>query len=251
MRALDLPPGRLRTLAVIGAVLWIVNTIQYGAAQLVVAAAWHTHYSWTGNYISDLGNTQCGPFAVHGTPTYVCSPLHAVMNGSFVLSGVLTLVGTILLWRSWPPSRRTTVALVLWLVAGVLKVVVGLAPENTISGLHLLGAANLPLLSVAIVLLSSAIHRTRRGLAIFGLVVGSVGLAGAILSTAAQTAGSALDLGLGNGGMERLAGYPGNAWMTVVGLAVVSAASRSILGEWRGSTRGRPLLRSTGTGRSR
>jgi hypothetical membrane protein len=216
-----------RLLGMAGAMVWIVNTLQYGVAQIVVAAAWHTPYSWTRNYISDLGNTQCAPFAVHGTPTYVCSPLHTLMNASFVLSGVLTVLGTLLLWRVWPARRITTIALALWLVAGVLKMVVGLAPENTVAGLHLLGAANLPVLSVAIVLLGIAFLRLRPGFGTLSIVIGSVGLVGAILSTAAQTAGSALDLGLGNGGMERVAGYPGNVWMVIVGIGVLYTARSS------------------------
>jgi hypothetical membrane protein len=216
--------SRARILATVGATIWIFNTLQYGAAQLVVAAAWHTGYSWSGNYISDLGNTRCAPFAVHGTPTYVCSPLHALMNGSFVLSGVLTLAGTILLWRVWPSRTLTTAALGLWLAAGVLKIVVGLAPENANAGLHLLGAANLPIQSAGIVLLGVSLWPSQHALAPISMVVGGVGLVGAVLTSLAQTTSSAFDLGLGNGGMERVAGYPGSIWMALVGLAVLHAA---------------------------
>jgi TM2 domain-containing membrane protein YozV len=128
----------------------------------------------------------------------------------------------------WPARRITTIALVLWLVAGILKMVVGLVPENTIAGLHLLGAANLPILSLAITMLGVAIHQRQHGLALFSILIGVVGIVGAILSTASQTT-SALNLGLGNGGMERVAGYPGNIWMVVVGIAVLYAASQSTL----------------------
>jgi hypothetical membrane protein len=230
---------RWRTLAIVGAAIWIVNGIQYGAAQIIAAAAWRTPpYSWTRNYISDLGNTKCADFAVHGTPSFVCSPEHALMNTSFIVSGVLTMAGTILLWRVWPARTMVTSALVLWLLAGALKTVVGLVPENTIISLHLLGAANLPLLSIAILLLSFAIRATRRPLADFGLLVGVVGLIGAILSTAAQTAGSALDLGLGTGGMERLAGYPGTIWMAVVGLVVLATVRPAVIRSDRAGRRG-------------
>lgn len=68
------------------------------------------------------------------------------------------------------------------------------------------------------------ILREQRAPAVFGLVVGVVSFAAACLSTAAQTAGPALNLGLGNGGMERLAGYPGNLWMLVVGIIAIAQA---------------------------
>lgn len=66
------------------------------------------------------------------------------MNAAFVVGGILTIAGTLLLWSAWPVRRMTTTALVLWLVSGVLKIVVGVAPENTVASLHLLGALNLP-----------------------------------------------------------------------------------------------------------
>lgn len=220
----DVTGHRLRPLALWGGAVFIVSTIQYGIAQIVAASAWTPAYSWSNNFISDLGNTACGQFAVHGATTYVCSPQHGVMNAAFVVGGILTIAGTLLLWGAWPARRMTTIALVLWLVSGVLKIVVGVAPENTVASLHLLGALNLPVQSIAIVLLSIVILRKQRALAVFGLVVGVVSFAAACLSTAAQTAGPALNLGLGNGGMERLAGYPGNLWMLVIGIAVIAQA---------------------------
>jgi hypothetical membrane protein len=220
----NLSNPRLRAMAIWGGALFVLNTLQYAIAQIVVAAAWNPPYNWSANFISDLGNTACGQFAVHGATTYVCSPLYPVMNASFILSGLLTIAGTVLLWRVWPQRRIVRVALILWLIAGVLKIVVGLVPENTVASLHLLGAFNLPLLSVAILLLSISVRRVHRSLAQFGWAVSIVGIVGAVLSTAAQTAGPALNLGLGNGGMERLAGYPGNIWMLVVGALFVFLA---------------------------
>src|SRR6202046_5866856 len=118
---------------IVGGAAWILATLQYAVAQVVVAAAWHhPPYSWLGNYISDLGNTACGPFKVpHGTPSYVCSPMHSAMNASFVIAGILTIAGAVLLRRFWPRRRGTTVALVLWAITGLGKIVVGLVPENT------------------------------------------------------------------------------------------------------------------------
>lgn len=50
-------------------------------------------------------------------------------------------------------------------------------------------------------------------------------IGGAVLSTAAQYAGTALTLGLGAGGMGRLAGHPGNNWFAVIGIAAIVAGT--------------------------
>jgi hypothetical protein len=49
-------------------------------------------------------------------------------------------------------------------------------------------------------------------------VVAVAGLVGSVLSTGGQYAGSSLYLGLGVGGAERLASYPGSLWMLIIGI---------------------------------
>ena len=66
--------------------------LQYYVVQLIVALAWRVPYSWNGNTISDLGNTMCGKYGSR----VVCSPLHGIMNVSFVALGVTYD------WRSAP-----------------------------------------------------------------------------------------------------------------------------------------------------
>jgi hypothetical membrane protein len=206
-----------------GGALWILATLQYAIIQVIAVAAWHTPYSWLNNYISDLGNTACGQFAVpHGTRSYVCSPLHSAMNASFIITGVLTIAGAFLLQRMWPHRRLTAMALILWVIAGLGKIVVGLVPENTNIDLHLLGAGNIPLGSAAILLLSLSVLRSRRAVGIAGIAVAAIGLTGTVLSTAGQFAGSSLYLGLGAGGMERVADYPGSLWVLVIGVIAVT-----------------------------
>lgn len=56
-----------------------------------------------------------------------------------------------------------------------------------------------------------------------GVVLAGVSLFGTVLSVAGEYGGAALYLGLGVGGTERLAGYPGNLWMVVVALAILLA----------------------------
>jgi hypothetical membrane protein len=216
---------RISPAIVAGGLAWIIGTIGYFVTQPVVASAWSPGYSWLHNYISDLGNTACGSFAVpHGTAMYVCSPRHDVMNGAFIVNGALFLVGAVLLRRLWPSHKTARRAGSLLILAGALKILVGLAPENVNVGLHLLGALNVPIVSVAILMFSMSAYRTRAVIAAAGLLLAIVGLVGSTLSVAGQFGSTALYLGLGVGGMERVATYPGNLWVLLVGIAAISAA---------------------------
>jgi hypothetical membrane protein len=165
----------------------------------------------------------------HGTPAYVCSPMHSMMNASFIIAGILTIAGALLLRHFWPRSRGTTVALVLLVVTGLGKIVVGLVPENTNIDLHLLAAFNIPVGCVAILLLSLPSRQPNRAVSLTGIVLAVIGLVATVLSTAAEFASSSsLDLGLRAGGMERVADYPGSLWILMIGIiAVLSAEARA------------------------
>ncbi|MEY9968488.1 putative membrane protein [Streptacidiphilus sp. MAP12-16] len=205
-----------------GAAAWILGVLQYFICQIVVAAQWNTPYSWTRNFISDLGNTACGPFSTpHGQVAYVCSPAHTTMNVSFIVSGILAGVGIVLLRPLWTERRSVTVATWLWIASAAGKALVGLAPENTSIALHTLGALNIPCGGVAVLLLS------RRGGGLgcpwerAGLALGRIGLVGATLSITGQFT---THLPLGAGLAERLASYPANGWMVLIGvLALIRA----------------------------
>jgi hypothetical membrane protein len=131
----------------IGAVFWIL-TLEFFGGQGVAQAAWRTPYSLLTNSISDLGNTACGtwpPASVNLkslglSATYICSPRHAVMNASFIVAGVLILLGAYLTRSQWPRRRLTSWGVALLMAAGVGKIIVGLVPENTVVLLHLLGS---------------------------------------------------------------------------------------------------------------
>src|SRR3954469_20961189 len=79
-----------------GAIVWVL-AIQFFVAQLIVQLAWPTSFSLRTNYISDLGNTACGPYPDGDRIMYVCSPWHALMNASFIALGVIILVGAALI----------------------------------------------------------------------------------------------------------------------------------------------------------
>jgi hypothetical protein len=61
-------------------------------------------------------------------------------------------------------------------------------------------------------------------------VAAVIGLAGTIVSTAGQYAGSPAYLGLGAGGAERLASYPGSLWILAAGIVAARLTRRAAAG---------------------
>ncbi|WP_433285326.1 DUF998 domain-containing protein [Pseudonocardia sp. CA-142604] len=214
----------------VGGAAWALAAVQFVVAHVAVAAAWNPAYSWSRNHIGDLANTQCGLFSVpNGEPIYVCSPLHAVMNASFVLNGVLVIVGALLLWKHWPTGWLADTATVLWVMLGFGKILVGLAPENTNIGLHLVGCLNVQLGALGILLLSMVLFRSDPVLSRIGMVLAAIGLFGTVMGTIGEYAGTSLYLGLGSGGMQRVASYPSLVWLIMIGVVIAVRGLRNPL----------------------
>ena len=178
--------------------------------QAIAQAASARPYSLTTNLISDLGNSGCGPA--------ICSPLHGLINATFVLVGLLHLVGAVATWRAWPRYAGTMVGLALLAVAGVGLIIAGLAPENERQIAHGIGALiGLVSLNVAMIVLGSTLWEAARWLSIVTRVAGIVGLIGlgAFLNRAA---------GFPLGVVERIADYPGAAMVVVLGTYLLVSA---------------------------
>lgn len=101
--------------------------------QAIVQAATTRPYSRTANLISDLGITACGPFSNGAYHVNVCSPLHGLMDGTFVVVGLLQILGAITTRRAWP--REAYPVLFLLVLADAGLALAGLAPENINLGL--------------------------------------------------------------------------------------------------------------------
>ncbi len=211
--------GSERRTARVGALAWI-SVIQFFVAQGVVRAAWTTPFSLSANYISDLGNTTCGPSRVGGDLVFVCSPLHAWMNLSFALFGIATVAGAVLLGPEIAGGRRRAIALALLCIAGTGILAVALFPEDRNFPMHKAGAAlqficgNLAMLAIGLG------PRRRAWFTIVTLVLGGV----ASIATALFAAD--VYLGLGIGTMERLASYPLPLWLTIAGAVALGADPR-------------------------
>jgi hypothetical membrane protein len=204
----------------LGSIIWTL-AVQFFLAQIVVQSAWTTPFSLMWNFISDLGNTACAPYPPDSS-SYVCSPWHAWMNGSFILLGLIILFGGVLVRTAFPAGGPRTTGLSLLALTGAGIIAVGLFPENVNSTLHRLGAAghfvlgNLAVVALGIALWSA---RQRKALAVYSVVSGVVGLLAAALFITDHY------LGLGIGGMERVAAYPLPLWLMVFGISLVRKVS--------------------------
>jgi hypothetical membrane protein len=199
-----------------GAIFWIL-CLQYFAGEAISIMGWRGPYSLSENYISDLGAVGCGNAAagLNGQTGALCSPLHAVMNTSFVLQGLLIVAGALCVRPLFPTGKLWTAALLLTGVSGLGVFVVGLAPEDTMASIHYLGAVeNLFCTNAAMTLMGVAMLGWRRETRLMGaltLCAGLIGLFGfAFLGMHAY-------LGLGVGGMERVSAYPFPLWIAAMG----------------------------------
>ena len=183
---------------------------QYFVAELIARSGWTLPYSARFNYISDLGAVLC----VTGGSDPVCSPLHAVMNGSFVLQGVLIVTGVVL-GRGWlPAGRAVAIARVLLVLSGVLLALVGVFPEDVNPPVHRLVAA------VHFVCADLGMLLLGRALGAVTVICGAVGIVGLALL------GARLTFGLGIGTIERIAAYPFPFWLCFTGASLLVARFR-------------------------
>lgn len=190
----------------LGPIIWMLS-IQYYLVQVETALAWSKPYSWLHNTISDLGNTGCGNYSGR----FVCSPLHSLMNSSFITLGVTMALGSLLIYQEFKKSSASLVGFSFMTLAGFGTVLVGLFPENSLSVFHTLGAA-MPFLigNIGIMILGLSLDIPRR-LRFYTL------LSGVIALTALLFFSNHNYLGLGVGGMERLVAYPQTIWLISFG----------------------------------
>ncbi|MEV7566270.1 DUF998 domain-containing protein [Streptomyces tanashiensis] len=198
----------------IGYSAWIVGVVQFFVVHRITESAWDRPYSWARNNISDLGNAHCA-LQAEPEPRYVCSPEHGLMNGSFVALGVLLVVGVALTGGApWRGGRAATAARLLLACAGVGFALAGLAPADVDENLHVLGALLIMAVGNAGLVLA--------GFALAERLPASLRWGGGLLGVAALTAlGLFLPrhyLGLGMGGMERVAAFPLLFWALTVGV---------------------------------
>ncbi|MEV0900522.1 DUF998 domain-containing protein [Actinoplanes sp. NPDC049802] len=205
---------RFSTAPTIGALCLAAAAPLFLAANVVVGWGWDDPaFSWAAHNISDLGNVTCGVWDTT-RPRYVCSPWHSAMNVAFVVTSALLIAGLVLTWRMWGPGRGARWSRWLLLSGSAGLGLAGLFPADSNENMHLLGA----LLvfgcgNAGLVIAGCARDGTLpSGLRPVTLALGLLGTAGSVLFLAQH------GLGLGVGGMERVAVFPMPVWACYAGL---------------------------------
>jgi Protein of unknown function (DUF998) len=217
-------PGGRKLLGAISLLL----PVAYFLGQVIAQSASRGPYRVREQTISELGVTTPGSFTNPITKVShdIDSPLHAVMNASFVLFGVGVVVGLWLIIRPlWPGRRLRKAGLVLICLCGFALILAGFAPGDVRPTLHYIaGGFQFPAQNIGMILLGLAAIRTRPGLGWFTLLCGLVGMAGLVFQ------GTPPHVGLGYGGWQRVAAYPFAIWNITMGaLALVShVTARSV-----------------------
>lgn len=201
---------------------WIAAAPLFLAANVVAGLPWDPPYSWATGNISDLGNATCGLWDTT-RPRYVCSPWHGFMNTAILLTAVMLAIGAVSLLRG-------RLARVLLLLTALGYALAALYPADVNENAHFLGAllimgtGNAGLVIAAFAL--PAHLRPGRWLRDWTLIMAGIAIVGTVLFF------GRLGLGIGVGGMERVAVFPLLIWASVVGLhTLVSSAGLS--GDWR------------------
>ena len=211
----------------LGAWLWVA-CLQYFVAEVIVISRWPGVYSLRQNYISDLAAENCGTLvgSVAGAAHYVCSPWHAVMNGSFTLQGVLIVAGALLVRKRFSASRWQALALFLVGASGFGVLVVAFAPEDVLPTPHYIGAAeNFVCCNVGMALMGVAMLLAARPAWVVGLLslaFGLIGIAGIALL------GAGIDFGLGVGTIERVVAYPFPLWLAGMGMRLLATPEPAV-----------------------
>ncbi len=186
--------NRLRTAERIPLYLSLA-AFQFFVCEFLVAGSWRGTYSYSDNFISDLGVPYCG-----AQGTIPCSQSAVVMNASFVVLGMAIVVGA-----AWAYANKLGPA-IAWLflvVAGIGMVVAGIARSNTLWEAHSLGASlffifgGVSALTIGVSVWPETTSRARYAVIAFGVA--------ALVAYFCYT--YKWNLGLGTGGIERASAY--------------------------------------------
>jgi hypothetical membrane protein len=204
-------------------IAWIAAGVVYVGTEAIAASAF-PGYSYSANYISDLGVPDVAEFQGRA----IDSPLHGVMNAGFVLQGVLYLLAAVIATRALRAGPRRAF-LVLAVVHAVGITVVGLVHGSASSAaggigwMHVVGAGMAIIAGNAASIvagLGSGRVGAARAFRVASVVLGVVGLVALALLEA--LGGSDVD-----GIWERGSVYTVTAWELMAGVAVLVAARRA------------------------
>lgn len=115
--------------AKIGLLSWMALLLYFPIEMLIISRTTKP-YSIMDQAMSDLGVLSCGsntyPLALYE----ICSPMAHEMNIVFILTGMLTAAGAVLLHRFWGNSKRTVSATILFVIFGLGYTISGIFPAD-------------------------------------------------------------------------------------------------------------------------
>ncbi|MFW0775129.1 hypothetical protein ACLRGI_18405 [Paenarthrobacter nitroguajacolicus] len=217
-----------------------LSVVQYFVAEAAVIEAWAgpEPYSRAAGFISDLGAISCGIYEDRA----VCSPLHWLMNASFVVQGLALVLGALFLTAGLlsvaaqpgvtarrfravaDGSPQTRVLTVPWIlavsiriltgVAGLGTIIVGLVPEDVGSPWHFAGALMFFIAGGFALLLLGILWLRQTPVSWFLAACGLTCLGALIVG--AITGMEVPEPGL----LERLMGYPVTVGLAAAGLVI-------------------------------
>ena len=213
-----------------------LSVVQYFAAEAAVIEAWAAPqpYDRRTGFISDLGAVNCAVYDGRD----VCSPLHLLMNASFVVQGLGLLLGALLLGSAmlciaarpgvrilqdtaYLKGRSGAIgARILTGAAGAGTVIVGLVPEDYGSPWHFAGALMYFIGGAFALLLLGFLWLPHTRMSWFLLACGTV-------CFAALIAGAVTRMELPEPGtLERLMAYPLTIGFSAAGLLIATRVRR-------------------------
>jgi hypothetical membrane protein len=204
-------------------IAWIAAAVVYVGTEAIAASAF-PGYSYSANYISDLGVPEVAEFQGRA----IDSPLAAVMNTGFVLQGVLYLLGAVIATRALRTGpRRAFLALAAVHAVGIT--VVGLihgsasSAASGIGWMHVVGAG-MAIIAGNVASIVAGVGSDRIGAArAFRVASVALGVVGLIALGALQALGGS-DV---DGIWERGSVYTVTAWELLAGVTVLVAARRA------------------------
>ena len=204
-----------------GAILWLL-CCQFFLVEQIARLSVRGPYSMMHSAISDLGALRTFGFAAAEATS--SSPLHILMNASFVLQGLLISLGALGVRSRFDRGWLSRAAFLLLHLAALGVLVVGLAPEDRAGDLHVL-AASLHFLcgSLAMLLLGLALLRRAQATELAGTLsigAGAIALCATLLLGLDQTSAWS-SLGWPAGLIERVAAYPLPLWLVITAIVLL------------------------------
>ncbi|MCR3754560.1 putative membrane protein [Lentzea californiensis] len=201
------------------AVLWALGSTWYLISEAVAASAF-PNYSYSHDYISDLGAVREDPL----DERRIDSPLAEVMNLGFLHQGLFFLLGAVFLARALPAGRGRPAFLVLAVVHaagnGLVATFHSGHADDVSAALHPVGAVMAILGGNLATITAALLLRDHAGTRIAGFTLSGIGLTSLLALGFATTSGTSLLFDVGT--WERGSVYAITTWQLVAATVVLT-----------------------------